>query len=121
MWFFAAVLILWGSTYELGRLDAWVLTPVTLWAWWTFNLYVCSAAASYCRFSSLAEKLMGLFGFCLVVVYYQAMSVSYMEFLPTDPGSPDLWPTIFLTVNLLGPLILITAGLASQAVQTSRD
>lgn len=112
MWLFAAVLVLWGSTFELARWEHWVLSPVTLWTWWTSLLYVCGIAAT-CPVRSLADRVMGLFGYCLVAVYYLIMSTTYMEFLPADPANPDLWPTLFLTVNLLGPLLVITVGLVA--------
>ena len=120
MWFFAAVLVLWGSTFELARWDAWVLSPVTQWAWWTFNLYVCGIAAATGSFTSLAERLMALLGYSMVVIYYLTLSDTYLEFLPTDAGQPDLWPSVFLTVNLLGPLLVTTVGLAAQGVQRDR-
>ena len=117
MWFFAAVLILWGSTFEMARWADWVLPIVTEWTWWTFNLYLCGIAAATGRFLSLAEKVMGLFGFCLVVIYYRTMSGIYMEFVPSNEDYPDLWAAIFMVVNLLGPLVMITAGVLSTTVQ----
>ena len=117
MWFFVAVLVLWGFTFELSRWEDWVLSPVTLWTWWTCCLYVCGIAAATGRFLSLSERIMGMFGFCLVVIYYRTMSETYLKFLPTDAGNPDLWPTVFLAVDLLGPLLLVTVGLLSTSVQ----
>ena len=61
---------------------------------------------------------MGLFGFCLVVIYYRILPDTYMQFLPTDADHPDLWPSVFMVVNLLGPLVLITVGLLKATVQT---
>ena len=117
MWFFVAVLVLWGTTFEMARWDHWVLPTVTEWTWWTFSLYVCGIAAATGRFISLAEKLMGLFGFCLVVIYYRTQSDTYMQFVPSNEAHPDMWAAIFMVVNLLGPLILITVGVLSPAVQ----
>ena len=117
MWFFVAVLVLWGTTFQLAAWEHWVLPPVTQWAWWTFMLYVCGIAASTGRYLSLAERLMALFGYCLVVVYYRTMTETYLQFLPTDSNNPDLWPTVFMAVNLLGPLLLVTVGLLAQGVQ----
>ena len=117
MWFFVAVLILWSTTFELARWDDFVLPTVTEWAWWTVILYVCGIAAISGRFISLAEKVTGLFGFCLVAIYYRTMSDTYMTFLPTDAEHPDLWPSVFLVINLAGPLILMTVGLLNTAVQ----
>lgn len=120
MWFFVAVLILYGATYTMAEWDAYLLHPVVEWAWWTFHLYVCGIAASSSRYVSLGDKVMGVFGYCLVVIYYRTMPDTYMDFLPTDTANPDLWPTVFLTINLLGPLLVITAGLLAPAVQSRR-
>ena len=117
MWFFAAVLVLWGTTLQLAGWDDWVISPVTEWAWWTCSLYVCGVAATTTRFLSLADRLMGVFGFALVVIYYRTMPDTYLEFVPTSETNPDMWPTIFLVVNLVGPLLLITVGLIQTAVR----
>ena len=117
MWFFVAVLILWSSTAIAGHWDSWVLPPLVDWTWWTFHLYVVGIAATTTRFLSLSDRIMGLFGFVMVVFYYRLMSEEYLKFVPTDADNPDLWPTIFLAVNLLGPLLLVTVGLLGTAVQ----
>lgn len=118
MWFFVAVLILWATTAYSTELEEWQIQPLVQWAWWTFTLYVVGIAAATGRFLSLSERLMGLFGFCLVVIYYRTMAETYLKFVPTDADNPDLWPTIFLAVNLLGPLLLVTVGLLSTAIQS---
>ena len=100
-----------------GHWDSWVLPPLVDWTWWTFHLYAVGIAATTTRFVSLSERIMGLFGFVLVVFYYRLMSEEYLKFVPTDADNPDLWPTIFLSVNLLGPLLLVTVGLLNTAVQ----
>ena len=120
MWFLAATLILFGSTFELDRWGHWALPEVTLWAWWTFQLYVCGVAAATGRYMTLPDRLLGLFGFALMVVYYRVAWDTFIKFLPTDAANPDLWPTIFLTVNLLGPLLVTTVGLLAPAVQRGR-
>ena len=117
MWFFVAVLVLWGTTLQLASWDDWVLSPVTQWSWWTFNLYVCGVAATTTRFLTLADRLMGVFGFALVVVYYRTMHETYLKFVPADTANPDMWPMIFLVMNLIGPLLLIVVGLVHTAVQ----
>ena len=117
MWFFVAVLILWGMTATMARWDPWVLAPIAQWTWWTFHLCVCGVAATTERFLGLAEKIMGLFGFCLVVIYYRTMADTYMQFVPSNEDHPDLWAAIFMVVNLLGPLVLITVGVLSTTVQ----
>ena len=117
MWFFVAVLLLWGTTFELARWESAMLPPVTRWMWWTCVLYVCGIATTSERYVRMADRIMGLFGFCLLMIYYRIASDTYITFLPTDADNPDLWPTVFLAVNLLGPLALVIAGLMSNAVQ----
>ena len=117
MWFFAAVLILWGSTAFYGEWDSWVLPPVVEWAWWTFHQYTVGAAALSENFTSLASRVMGVLGYTLLVIYYTTMSATYITFLPTDSTNVDLWPTIFMMVNLVGPIVLATAGCLQPAVQ----
>ena len=117
MWYFVAVLVLWGTTVELAGWQDWVLSPITLWTWWTFNLYVCGIAATTARYVTLGEKLLGLFAFVLVVAYYRTMSDTYMGFIPEDASNPDMWPTIFLSVNLVGPLLLATVGPITSAIR----
>ena len=102
MWFFAAVLILWGSTATMASWDHWVLTPIVEWGWWTWHLYVCGIAAASGRYRTVAEKVLGLFGFCLFAVYYRTMAETYIEFVPVDVDHPELWPMLFLAVNLVG-------------------
>ena len=120
MWFLVATLILYGSTFQLDRWGHWALPDVTLWSWWTFTLYVCGVAAATGTYRTLPDRLMGLFGFCLVILYYRVSWDTFIKFLPTDMDNPDLWPMIFLAVNLLGPLLLITVGLLAPAVQIPR-
>ena len=120
MWFFVAVLILWATTATMARWDPWVLAPIVQWFWWTLNLYVCAAAALSDRFTTLESKLLGLFGYCLVAVYFTTMGETYLEFLPSSTDNPDLWPSIFLSVNLIGPMVLITVGCLGPAVQSRR-
>ena len=121
MWFFLAVLFLWGTTAVLGRQDEWVLPPLVEWGWWTVCLYTCGTAAVSERFTQLHTRVMGLFGFSLLAVYYTTMAGQYMEFLPTDADNPDLWPTVFLTVNLLGPLTVVSLGCMRATVQYGRS
>ena len=117
MWFFGSVLILWATTVTMERWDPWVLPLHARWVWWTFCLYACGLAALHEQFQTLPTKIMGIFGYCLVVFYYTTMSTTYIYFLPHDADHPDLWATVYLTVNLLGPLVLITVGCLGPAVQ----
>ena len=120
MFFFVAVLILWGSTATMASWSSWVLPPVVDWAWWTFHLYVCGIAALSESFTTLQARLMGLFGYTLLVVYYTTQHETFMEFLPESADHPALWASVFLTVNLLGPVLLVTVGCLGAAVQQRR-
>ena len=117
MWFFAAVLVVWGTTATIGRWDVAVLPPVVAWGWWTVTLYACGTAATAERFRTLDAKLLGMFGYALVVIYYTTQSAAYLALLPSDAGRPDLWPTVFVVVNFLGPLVLVTVGCLGAGVQ----
>ena len=117
MWFFLAVLLLWGTTAVLGRQDEWVLPPVVVWAWWTTCLYLCGVAATGDTHETLQSRVTGLFGFTLFVVYYTTQAATYLAFLPADETSPNLWPTVFLAVNLLGPILLVSAGCMRATIQ----
>ena len=117
MWFFFSVLVLWGSTATMGRLNEAVLPPLVLWVWWTAVLYLCGLAAVRETYNELPARLMGLFGFTMVVIYYTSMSDTYMGFLPVDEDNPNLWPTVFLSLNLVGPVLLITLGCMRATVQ----
>ena len=118
MWFLTSTLVLWGATATMGRWDYDVLAPVVQWTWWTFNLYACGAAAMREAFTSLLTKVAGVVGYSLLVIYYTTMSETYAGFLPTSTDNPELWPQLFLAVNLVGPMLLVTVGCLSAAVQT---
>ncbi len=120
MWFFLAVLVLWGTTTVLGRQADWVLPPLVQWGWWTASLYVCGSLACAETYATLQARVMGLFGFTLFVVYYTTMSATYLGFLPTDSDNPNLWPTIFLSVNLLGSILLVCVGCMRATIQEGR-
>ena len=121
MWFFLAVLLLWGTTASLGRQDdQWALPPHVIWGWWTICLYLCGAAALREGYATLQNRVMGLFGFTLFIVYYSTMADVYLEFLPVRADNPDLWPTVFLSVNLIGPLLLVSAGCMRASIQRGR-
>ena len=120
MWFFFAVLTLWGTTAILGRQDDWNLPPLVLWSWWTASLYLCGTAAITETYTTLQARLMGLFGFTLFAVYYSTQHSAYLALLPSDTASPELWPTVFVAVNLLGPILLVSAGCLRATVQRGR-
>ena len=120
MWFFLAVVLLWGTTAMLGRQDDWVLPPLVQWGWWTTSLYLCGAAVIGGGSTRLENKVGTLFGFTLVVLYYTTMSGTYLTFLPSDMNNPNLWPTVFLSVNLVGPILLVSVGCMSTTIQRGR-
>lgn len=120
MWFFIAVLVLWVSTALIGRQDSYVLPPVVQWCWWTTVLFVCGVAATRSAFLNLSDRMGGLFGFALFLLYYMTQSGTYVAFLPADSANPDLWPTVFVAVNLVGPVVLVSAGCIATTVQRGR-
>ena len=120
MWFFLAVILLWGTTAVLGRQDQWSLPPLVQWGWWTISLYLCGTAAISDAYTTLQARVMGLFGFTLFVVYYTTMSSTYLDLVPSDTASPNLWPTVFVSINLIGPLLLVSAGCMRATVQRGR-
>ena len=117
MWFFIGTLVLWATTAQMAHWDNWAFPTITKWTWWTLNLHVCGLAALEARFASLREKVAGLLGLCLVVIYYRTMAGTYKGFVPTNESFPDLWPAIFVAVNLVAPWILISVGVLSSSIQ----
>ena len=117
MWFFVAVLVLWGATATMASWPYYTLPDIVDWGWWTFHLYACSIAAMTEDFTTLASRVMGLLGYTLIVVYYVTMSATYLQFIPSNDEYASLWPSVFLSVNLAGPILLITVGCAASAVQ----
>ena len=104
----------------LGRQDAFILPPLLKWIWWTVTLYACGASAIASPYEQLQEKIMGVLGFTLVVCYYTTMSDAYMALLPASAEHPDLWPSAFVSVNLIGPVLLMFAGCARATIQRGR-
>ena len=117
MWFFSAVLVLWAATVIVGRQDEAVLPPVVQWGIWTMALYAPGVAAIEESWQTLHAKVLGVFGYVLLTAYYTTQMSAYLALLPTDADQPDLWPAVFLSVNLVGPLAVATYGCVSPAVQ----
>ena len=117
MWLFLAVVVLWGTTAMLGWQDQVGLPPLLPWGWWTLSLYLCGTTAVITSYATLADRVMGLLGYTLFVVYYTSMSGQYLKFLPSDADNPNLWPTVFLSVNIIGPLLLVSAGCMRATIQ----
>ena len=117
MWFFLSVMGLWGSTALMGRWDPWTLPPILDWSLWTCILYLCGASAMNEPFTTLIDKLGGMFGYSLITAYYLTQSTVYLKFLPFSADHPDLWGSVFLVVNLIGPMALVTVGCIQPAIQ----
>ena len=117
MLFFLAVLLTWGTTAVIARQAEWVLPDLLVWSWWTICLYGCGVASLRDKFQTLQSRVMGALGFSLFVVYYTTMSAVYLTFLPSNPDIPNFWPTVYMTVNLLGPLLMVSAGCMRAAIQ----
>ena len=120
MWFFVAVLILWGTTTMLGRQDDIVLPPIVVWGWWTIVLYLPGWAAVEESWATIQAKLFCVFGFFLLTAYFTTQSAIYLPLLPTNADHPELWPSVFLTVNLLGPMVIVVWGCISPVIQRGR-
>ena len=121
MWFFFAVLTLWVATHFLSFIsDTWVLPSMLEWGMWTYGLYLCGYAALTESFKMLHDRVGGIFGYSLLVMYYITQSATYMEFLPENAARPDFWPSIFLSINLAGPIVLTSLGCMQTTVQKAR-
>lgn len=117
MWFSVAVIVLWGTTVIAGGWNPSVLPLVVKWGIWTIVLYVVAAAAIAEPFRDVLSRVAGMLGYTLFAIYFVTMSGTYLTFLPYDEANPDLWPSVFLSVNFLGPFILTTFGCAATGFQ----
>ena len=117
MYFLVAVLFLWAATAGLSAEDVFPLPVLVQWVIWTLALYGCGVLALEEKFAELHSRLGGVLGFTMILLYYTTQSAVYMTFLPTDFSNPTLWPTVFLSVNLLGPIMLAIAGCVRATVQ----
>ena len=88
-----------------------------LWAWWTSSLYLCGAAAWADTYLSLSNRVAGLVAYTMFAAYYIAMQSHYLVLVPANPDFPDMWATLYMVVNLLAPIGLVTVGIARMAVQ----
>ena len=112
---FVAVLLLWVSTQALER--GGFIPPLALWAWWTSSLFLCGAAAWADTYLSLPNRVAGLVSYTMFAAYYITMQAHYLALVPTNAEYPDLWPTLYMVLNLLAPIGLVTIGVARMAVQ----
>ena len=116
-----AVLLLWVSTALLpGLQQGGAFLPLLVWAIWTLILFLCGWAAWTDDYlATLINRVAGLVSYTMLVIYYITMQATYLAFIPTDltPDNPDLWPTLYLVINLAIPSLLVTTGIARTAVQ----
>ena len=118
MWFLAAVVGLWMLTELLASHQvAGALPDVVVWGWWTGLLFVTCGVAISIPLAGLLGRVTGLMAFLLLVLYYATQFATYTSFVPADATQPHLWPTIFLTMNLVAPLLLAAVGCMKNAVQ----
>ena len=117
MWFFLSVLMLWGMTAVLGRQEDWFLPPFLIWGLWTACQYSCALLSFQGGYKAFYTAIATGFGFTLVLIYYSTQAAIYMEFLPKDAANPNLWPDLFLYLNLVIPLFMMLIGCLSHAVQ----
>ena len=59
----------------------------------------------------------GLVSYTMFAAYYITMQAHYLALAPTNAEYPDLWPTLYMVLNLLAPIGLVTIGVARMAVQ----
>ena len=121
MRFFLAVLFLWVVTVAYGGEVSVLagLPPISLWGLWTAALYLVCWIALETKFTSFQDKMSGLLGYTFVVIFYITMSETYLTIIPSDsdPDHPNLWATVFLAVNMLGPIVMISAGCMRATIQ----
>ena len=118
MLLFMAVLLLWVSTGLLPSLQQGGAFPSLLvWAVWTFVLFLCGWAAWTDDYLSLVNRVAGLVSYTMLVIYYITMQSQYLAFIPTNMDYPDLWPTLYLVINLTAPIGLVTVGIVRTALQ----
>ena len=117
MMYFLAILVLWAVTALLERQGAGLIPDVVQWGIWTVALYLPGVTAIEEDWKAVHARALGIVGYLLIVVYYTTQMDVYLAFLPVDAARPALWPTIFLVTNLVIPLVLVTVGCASPAVQ----
>ena len=113
---FVAVLLLWSITQGLDqRGDA--LPSLVLWAIWSAALLGCAAAAWADVYLSLSARVTGLISYVMIILYYITQQSVYLAFMPADPAYPDMWATLYLVINLVAPIGLVTIGIARVAIQ----
>ena len=54
-------------------------------------------------------------------IYFITMQGQYLGFIPSNPEYPDLWPTLYIAVNLAAPIGLVTVGIVRMAIQIDRE
>ena len=128
MLIFAAVLILWVSTGILefsagSQAIREGLPPLVVWGWWSFALFLCALAPFGEVYESLLERTAALASYTMLALYYISMQSTYLAYVraltpdPAQAGNPDLWPTLYLVVNLGAPALLATVGIIRRGVQ----
>ena len=110
---FLSTVILWGITAVLPGRE--LPSPLITWAWWTSSQYLCAGASWEETYESARDRVMGVAAYTLVATYYIVMQPIYMEFIPLDADRPNLWPTIYMVVNLVLPIGLVIGGLCRGA------
>ena len=116
---FATVLVLWVSTEALEAGGAY--PPLLIWALWTLALFLCGAAAWSDVYLTLANRVAGLVAYTMLVIYYITMQTDYLKFIPSDTAYPDLWATLYMVINLVAPIGMVTVGILRTAVQSGGD
>ena len=109
MWLLTAVLVLLGSTEVIAGLGDNALPPMARWSWFTASQLSCGLAAIYSPYVRFHWRALGLASITLFYISYPMMWDKYVSIMPTEPvGFP--WPDIFVAVNVILPLLLVTMG-----------
>ena len=120
MWLLVAVLVLLGSSEVIAGLDDHVLPPVARWGWWTLTLLGCGLASIHAPFGRFHQKAMGLVSVTMFYTSYPLLWDTYVGMIPAEPADFP-WTTVFLTVNVILPLILVTIGPLLPVIRVERE
>ena len=109
-----ADLMLIANTVALTQLlDS--LPVMLIWGFWTATLLACGLASLQSRYDRFHDKILGLCGVMMFYLSYPLLWSYYLAFIPTTPEDFG-WGGIVLTLNVLVPLVLVSAGPATARV-----
>ena len=115
---FVATVILWATTAVLEGRE--LPSPLLTWGWWTAAQYLCAASAWEDAWLTARDRVAGIAAFTLFSAYCIVMQETYVGFVPASELYPDLWPTVYMTMNLALPIGLVISGICRVAVQNTK-